>query len=167
MIISKTHHHACWHFIIIDVLVERLIKEPFELLVIFNSYASSSLTLLHPHNSPPATTSFLKAWFCGVEGDVNTFLFWLPGEEWKRSPEVQSSWRENKFTKQNFLCAFSDTLPDKLTVLGTPGSELQDIQKMIDRLQNSLDPREVSQLPAIHREVIFLQFNAAIRHLLQ
>ncbi|NXX75937.1 CC162 protein, partial [Urocolius indicus] len=47
------------------------------------------------------------------------------------------------------------------------GAELQGIQKMIDNLQNPLDPREVAQLLAIHREVIFLQFDAAIRHRLR
>uniref|UniRef100_A0A8D0FDL1 Coiled-coil domain-containing protein 162 n=1 Tax=Strix occidentalis caurina TaxID=311401 RepID=A0A8D0FDL1_STROC len=43
------------------------------------------------------------------------------------------------------------------------GTELQDIQKMINSLQNPQDPSEVAQLLAIHREVIFLQFDAAIR----
>ncbi|KAK1190270.1 CC162 protein, partial [Pygoscelis papua] len=47
------------------------------------------------------------------------------------------------------------------------GAELQEIQKMIDSLQNPLDPSEVAQLLAVHREVIFLQFDAAIRHRLQ
>ncbi|KAM6207430.1 coiled-coil domain-containing protein 162-like [Sarcoramphus papa] len=47
------------------------------------------------------------------------------------------------------------------------GTELQDIQKMIDSLQNPLDPSKVAQLLAVHREVIFLQFDAAIRHRLR
>ncbi|NWU55477.1 CC162 protein, partial [Dromas ardeola] len=47
------------------------------------------------------------------------------------------------------------------------GSELQEIQKMIDSLHNPLDPSEVAQLLAAHREVIFLQFDAAIRHRLR
>ncbi|XP_075270360.1 uncharacterized protein CCDC162 [Opisthocomus hoazin] len=38
---------------------------------------------------------------------------------------------------------------------------------MIDSLQNPLDPSEVAQLLAIHKEVIFLQFDAAIRHRLR
>ncbi|XP_050749918.1 coiled-coil domain-containing protein 162-like [Gymnogyps californianus] len=46
-------------------------------------------------------------------------------------------------------------------------TELQDIQKMIDSLQNPLDPSKVAQLLAVHREVIFLQFDAAIRHRLR
>ncbi|NXV45796.1 CC162 protein, partial [Uria aalge] len=47
------------------------------------------------------------------------------------------------------------------------GTELQEIQKMIDSLHNPLDPSEVAQLLAAHREVIFLQFDAAIRHRLR
>ncbi|NXT76678.1 CC162 protein, partial [Zapornia atra] len=47
------------------------------------------------------------------------------------------------------------------------GTELPEIQKMIDSLQNPLDPSEVAQLLAAHREVIFLQFDAAIRHRLR
>ncbi|XP_066849266.1 uncharacterized protein [Anser cygnoides] len=47
------------------------------------------------------------------------------------------------------------------------GSELLEIQKMIDSLQNPLDPSEVAQLLAAHREVMFLQFDAAIRHRLR
>ncbi|NXK51292.1 CC162 protein, partial [Chauna torquata] len=47
------------------------------------------------------------------------------------------------------------------------GTELQEIQKMIDSLQNPLDPSEVAQLLAAHREVMFLQFDAAIRHRLR
>ncbi|NXE51096.1 CC162 protein, partial [Casuarius casuarius] len=47
------------------------------------------------------------------------------------------------------------------------GSELQEIQKMIDSLQNPLDPSKVAQLLAVHREVMFLQFDAAIRHRLR
>lgn len=48
----------------------------------------SSLTLLHPHNSPPATISILKAWFCNVEGVVNTFLLCITGEDEK----LRRSW---------------------------------------------------------------------------
>ncbi|KAM6365997.1 uncharacterized protein FN964_002404 [Alca torda] len=47
------------------------------------------------------------------------------------------------------------------------GTELQEIQKMIDSLHNPLDPSEVAQLLAAHREMIFLQFDAAIRHRLR
>ncbi|NXN63697.1 CC162 protein, partial [Himantopus himantopus] len=68
----------------------------------------------------------------------------------------------------NCFCALN---PEPLTPEwgGTDriGTELQEIQKMIDSLQNPLDPSEVAQLLAAHREVIFLQFDAAIRHRLR
>ncbi|OXB67983.1 hypothetical protein ASZ78_006619, partial [Callipepla squamata] len=46
-------------------------------------------------------------------------------------------------------------------------TELQEIQRMIDSLQNPQDPSEVAQLLAAHRDVMFLQFDAAIRHRLR
>uniref|UniRef100_A0A663LU82 Coiled-coil domain containing 162 n=1 Tax=Athene cunicularia TaxID=194338 RepID=A0A663LU82_ATHCN len=68
----------------------------------------------------------------------------------------------------NCFCALN---PEPLTPLWGEtdriGTELQDIQKMIDSLQNPQDPSKVAQLLAIHREVIFLQFDAAIRHRLR
>lgn len=42
------------------------------------------------------------------------------------------------------LHAFPDTLPDKLTVPGSPGTELQDVEKTTDSLWNPLDAREVT-----------------------
>uniref|UniRef100_G1NL70 Coiled-coil domain containing 162 n=1 Tax=Meleagris gallopavo TaxID=9103 RepID=G1NL70_MELGA len=50
---------------------------------------------------------------------------------------------------------------------GRIGTELQEIQRMIDSLQNPQDPSEVAQLLAAHRDVMFLQFDAAIRHRLR
>ncbi|KAM9156376.1 coiled-coil domain-containing protein 162-like [Pangshura tecta] len=47
------------------------------------------------------------------------------------------------------------------------GTELQELQKMIDSLQNPLDPNKVAQLLVIQREVMFLQFDAAVRHVLR
>ncbi|KAL8186354.1 UNVERIFIED_CONTAM: hypothetical protein K2H54_069198, partial [Gekko kuhli] len=44
------------------------------------------------------------------------------------------------------------------------GMELQELQKMIDNLHNPSDPNEVAQMLSLHREVIFLQFDAAVRH---
>uniref|UniRef100_A0A7M4E030 Coiled-coil domain containing 162 n=1 Tax=Crocodylus porosus TaxID=8502 RepID=A0A7M4E030_CROPO len=65
-----------------------------------------------------------------------------------------------------------DTLnPESLTAAwgGTEriGTELQEIQRMIDNLQNPLDPHKVAQLVILHREVMFLQFDATVRHLLR
>ncbi|NXC44706.1 CC162 protein, partial [Penelope pileata] len=68
----------------------------------------------------------------------------------------------------NSFCALN---PEPLTPEwgGTErvGTELQEIQKMIDSLQNPQDPSEVAHLLAAHREVMFLQFEAAIRHRLR
>ncbi|XP_004422253.2 PREDICTED: coiled-coil domain-containing protein 162-like [Ceratotherium simum simum] len=47
------------------------------------------------------------------------------------------------------------------------GSELQELQKMIDSLQSPQDPTQVSQALLLRREVMFLQFDAAVRHLIR
>ncbi|XP_057617901.1 uncharacterized protein LOC130869617 [Chionomys nivalis] len=47
------------------------------------------------------------------------------------------------------------------------GSELQELQKMIDSLQSPQDPAQVAQALLLRREVMWLQFDAAMRHLLR
>ncbi|KAG9493346.1 hypothetical protein GDO78_001317 [Eleutherodactylus coqui] len=47
------------------------------------------------------------------------------------------------------------------------GAELRDIQKLIDGLQNPQDPKEVASLLLLRREVMILQFDAAVRHLIR
>ncbi|XP_038196774.2 uncharacterized protein LOC119821713 [Arvicola amphibius] len=47
------------------------------------------------------------------------------------------------------------------------GSELQELQKMIDSLQSPQDPGQVAQALLLRREVTLLQFDAAVRHLLR
>lgn len=47
------------------------------------------------------------------------------------------------------------------------GTELQELQKMIDSLQSPQDPRQVAQALLLRREVLLLQFDAAVRHLLR
>ncbi|TEA42050.1 hypothetical protein DBR06_SOUSAS13010034, partial [Sousa chinensis] len=47
------------------------------------------------------------------------------------------------------------------------GSELQELQKMIDSLQRPQDPTVVSQVLLLQREVMFLQFDAAVRYLIR
>ncbi|XP_052607475.1 LOW QUALITY PROTEIN: uncharacterized protein LOC128118689 [Peromyscus californicus insignis] len=47
------------------------------------------------------------------------------------------------------------------------GSELQELQKMIDSLQRPQDPSQVAQALLLRREVTWLQFDAAMRHLLR
>ncbi|KAL6091495.1 hypothetical protein STEG23_032306, partial [Scotinomys teguina] len=46
------------------------------------------------------------------------------------------------------------------------GSELQELQKMIDSLQSPQDPSQVAQALLLRREVMWLQFDAAMRRLL-
>lgn len=47
------------------------------------------------------------------------------------------------------------------------GTELQELQKMIDSLQSPQDPSQVAQALLLRREVTLLQFDAAVRHLLR
>uniref|UniRef100_UPI00254179EA coiled-coil domain-containing protein 162-like n=1 Tax=Euleptes europaea TaxID=460621 RepID=UPI00254179EA len=44
------------------------------------------------------------------------------------------------------------------------GMEFQELQKMIDNLHNPSDPNKVAQMLSLHREIIFLRFDAALRH---
>ncbi|XP_044531340.1 uncharacterized protein LOC123246558 [Gracilinanus agilis] len=46
------------------------------------------------------------------------------------------------------------------------GAELRDVQRMIDSLQSPQDPNQVAQSLMIRREVMFLQFDTAVRHLI-
>ncbi|XP_068087375.1 coiled-coil domain-containing protein 162-like isoform X2 [Hyperolius riggenbachi] len=47
------------------------------------------------------------------------------------------------------------------------GAELRDIQKLIDGLHNPNDPKEVASLLLLRREVMILQFDAAVRHMIR
>ncbi|MEE6475995.1 hypothetical protein FKM82_010933 [Ascaphus truei] len=47
------------------------------------------------------------------------------------------------------------------------GAELGEIQKIIDGLQNPQDPQEVASLLLLRREVMFMQFDAAVRHMIR
>ncbi|KAM4694292.1 uncharacterized protein O3C94_004746 [Discoglossus pictus] len=47
------------------------------------------------------------------------------------------------------------------------GAELREIQKSIDSLPNPKSPKEVALFLLLRREVIFLQFDAAVRHLIR
>ncbi|XP_043924848.1 uncharacterized protein LOC122799665 [Protopterus annectens] len=47
------------------------------------------------------------------------------------------------------------------------GAELHEIQKQIDSLKNPRSPSEVISLLNLRREVLFLQFDAAVRHLIR
>uniref|UniRef100_A0A8D2D734 Coiled-coil domain-containing protein 162 n=1 Tax=Sciurus vulgaris TaxID=55149 RepID=A0A8D2D734_SCIVU len=47
------------------------------------------------------------------------------------------------------------------------GSELQELQKMLDSLKSPQDPTQVAQTLELHRDVMFLKFDAAVRHLIR
>uniref|UniRef100_UPI00398EB9BA uncharacterized protein isoform X2 n=1 Tax=Pristiophorus japonicus TaxID=55135 RepID=UPI00398EB9BA len=47
------------------------------------------------------------------------------------------------------------------------GSELQEIQAQIDNLSNPRDPATVAKFLVLKRDVMFLQFDAAVRHLIR
>lgn len=55
----------------------------------------------------------------------------------------------------------------KKTFVFLTGAELRDIQKLIDGLQNPHDPKEVASLLLLRREVMILQFDAAVRYLIR
>ncbi|XP_054578645.1 coiled-coil domain-containing protein 162-like [Eptesicus fuscus] len=61
-----------------------------------------------------------------------------------------------------------DPVPDRAVQrLLKSVSELQGLQKMIDSLESPQDPTQVSQALLLRREVLFLQFDAAVRHLVR
>jgi len=45
-----------------------------------------------------------------------------------------------------------------------PGAELREIQKQIDSLPNSTDPGAVAEFMSLRRDVMFLEFDTAVRH---
>ncbi|XP_048209675.1 uncharacterized protein LOC125357064 [Perognathus longimembris pacificus] len=47
------------------------------------------------------------------------------------------------------------------------GSELQELQKILDSLQSPQDPTQVAQALLLRREVMLLQFDSAVRHLVR
>jgi len=51
---------------------------------------------------------------------------------------------------------------DRLTDIA--GTELSEIQKQIDNLPSKTDPQSVGQLLGLRRDVLFLEFDVAVRH---
>ncbi|XP_078503868.1 uncharacterized protein LOC144762518 [Lissotriton helveticus] len=47
------------------------------------------------------------------------------------------------------------------------GSELQELQRLIDSLPSPQDPKAVAQLLTVRRDVMYMQFDAAVRHLIR
>ncbi|XP_061479532.1 uncharacterized protein LOC133383234 isoform X2 [Rhineura floridana] len=123
--------------------------------------------------------SFLNLWFIPYPSEV-LFVF-------KMLPE-KTGYRALRQTLQ-IVAAFHDIIsyifsfaqlgnapgcfdylcpPDHLTAEwgGTEWIEieLQELQKKIDSLHNPSDPNKVAQMLSMHRDVMFLQFEAAVRH---
>ncbi|XP_075197602.1 coiled-coil domain-containing protein 162-like [Anomaloglossus baeobatrachus] len=71
----------------------------------------------------------------------------------------------------NSCSGFGSVLNKELTADwgGTEGigAELQDLQKLIDGLHSPNDPKEVAALLLLRREVMILQFDAAVRYLIR
>ena len=44
------------------------------------------------------------------------------------------------------------------------GAELREIQKQIDNLPHSTEPRSVAEFMTLRRDVMFLEFDTAVRH---
>ncbi|XP_012506582.1 PREDICTED: coiled-coil domain-containing protein 162-like [Propithecus coquereli] len=59
------------------------------------------------------------------------------------------------------------TVGEEQGVRTAGGSELRELQKMIDSLESPQDPTQVAQALFLRREVMFLQFDAAVRHLIR
>ncbi|XP_062825081.1 uncharacterized protein ccdc162 isoform X2 [Anolis carolinensis] len=63
----------------------------------------------------------------------------------------------------DYFCS-SDHLSADWGGTGWIGNELQELQKKIDYLHNPTDPKKVAQMLSMHRELLLLQFDAAVRH---
>lgn len=134
MIVSRIYHHLCWDFIMINFLMGKAnerttLSSSLQLFITmpFLPWLYYILIILH------LPQSVLKVWFCNVEWLVNTFFFCIIGEDEKLRKSWSTKPLEGKrvYKTDIFLCAASDTLPEKLTLFEIAGTELQDIQKII------------------------------------
>ncbi|XP_019393423.1 PREDICTED: transmembrane protein FLJ37396 isoform X1 [Crocodylus porosus] len=129
----------------------------------------------------PDGQAFLNLWFIPHSSEVLIMFKMLPEKAAYRALRLSLQIVAALLDIVSYLLSFAqlgnspscfDTLnPESLTAAwgGTEriGTELQEIQRMIDNLQNPLDPHKVAQLVILHREVMFLQFDATVRHLLR
>uniref|UniRef100_A0A8B9BCL3 Coiled-coil domain containing 162 n=1 Tax=Anser brachyrhynchus TaxID=132585 RepID=A0A8B9BCL3_9AVES len=148
------------------------------------SHFLQSLRSFHPrphHLLSSDGLTFLNLWFIPHPAEVLIMFKMLPEKAALRALHLSLEIVGAFHDVVSYLLAFAQlgNSPNSFCALNpeplTPdwggteriGSELLEIQKMIDSLQNPLDPSEVAQLLAAHREVMFLQFDAAIRHRLR
>lgn len=161
MIVSRICHYPFLDFTVFYFLKGKA-NERTTLWAAFNFhyYAFSSLTLLHPHSSPPAMISVLT-WFYNVEGVVITFFFSITGKDEK----LRKSWSTKPLEgKQHlFMCSFWHLTWQTYSSWDCREWTSRHTENYYS-FQNPLDLSRVSQLLAIHREMTFLQLDAAIRH---
>ncbi|CAM5100509.1 unnamed protein product, partial [Eretmochelys imbricata] len=135
-----------------------------------------------PHRLlPPDGQAFLNLWFIPHPSEVLIMFKMLPEKAAYRALRQSLQTVAALHYIVSYLFSFAqlgnspncfDSLnPEPLTAdwggNERIGTELQELQKMIDSLQNPLYPNKVAQLLIIQREVMLLQFDAAVRHLLR
>ncbi|XP_045150540.1 coiled-coil domain-containing protein 162-like [Echinops telfairi] len=99
---------------------------------------------------------FLNLWFIPHPSEVLVMFKTLPEKAAFRALRLTLQLLAPLHDIVAYLCSFAR--------LGN-WSELQELQKMIDSLQSPQDPNQVAQALLLRREVMFLQFDAAVRHL--
>ncbi|KAM9234693.1 LOW QUALITY PROTEIN: uncharacterized protein PS065_005276 [Dugong dugon] len=125
---------------------------------------------------------FLNLWFIPHSSEVLIMFKTLPEKAAFRALQLTLQLMASLHDLVAYLCSFSKlgNCPACFEFLLIPnplrddwggtegiGSELQEPQKMIDSLQNPQDPNQVAQALLLRREVMFLQFDAAVRHLIR
>uniref|UniRef100_A0A8C5QPJ6 DUF4549 domain-containing protein n=1 Tax=Leptobrachium leishanense TaxID=445787 RepID=A0A8C5QPJ6_9ANUR len=118
---------------------------------------------------------FLNLWYIPHPSEILVMFKMLPEKEAFRALSqtlrIVAAMHDIVFYIFSFAQLGNSTITQTLTADwgGTEGigAELQDIQRLIDGLHNPQDPKEVASLLLLRREVMFLQFDAAVRHLIR
>ncbi|KAM9665221.1 LOW QUALITY PROTEIN: uncharacterized protein ACIGJ3_008931 [Trichechus inunguis] len=121
---------------------------------------------------------FLNLWFIPHPSEVLIMFKTLPRKAAFRALQLTLQLMASLHDLVAYLCSFAklgncpacfafplspNPLRDDWGGTEGIGSELQEPQKMIDSLQNPQDPNQVAQALLLQREVMFLQFDAAVR----
>ena len=76
--------------------------------------------------------------------------------------------RRNRYTtphdNPSWICLSLNWLINWWVDLCYIGADLREIQRQIDHLEGKTSPEQVSQLVTLRRDVLFLQFDTAVRH---
>ncbi|XP_075409857.1 coiled-coil domain-containing protein 162-like [Tenrec ecaudatus] len=124
---------------------------------------------------------FLNLWFIPHPSEVLVMFKTLPNKAAFRALRLTLQLLASLHDIVAYLCSFARLGNCPATCFECPlspnplrgdwggtegiGSELQELQKMIDSLQSPQDPNQVAQALLLRREVMFLQFDSALRHL--